>query len=196
MAARRRAVEYRSEQVWGTLPVVHVSVGGRQADGHQPPGNIPQGDDPASPSQPIAAIGPPTPDRNMHHRQIPPDLLGAVLERPSSDRHRPSRTVCALQFHVALAALGEYGLWRCCAEALVRRSVSTKTTLMSRNSRSQLASYATDVLLGGGQPSVALSAMAVMMFEDLLLTDPCGQDLVMVTSPRSSRAIDAVGLGM
>jgi hypothetical protein len=33
MAARRRAVEYRSEQVWGTLPVVHVSVGGRQADG-------------------------------------------------------------------------------------------------------------------------------------------------------------------
>jgi hypothetical protein len=26
-------MEYRSEQVWGTLPVVHVSVGGRQADG-------------------------------------------------------------------------------------------------------------------------------------------------------------------
>jgi hypothetical protein len=26
-------VEYRSEQAWGTLPVVHVSVGGRQADG-------------------------------------------------------------------------------------------------------------------------------------------------------------------
>jgi hypothetical protein len=33
MAARRRAREYRSEQVWGDLPVVHVSVGGRQADG-------------------------------------------------------------------------------------------------------------------------------------------------------------------
>jgi hypothetical protein len=26
-------MEYRSEQVWGDLPVVHVSVGGRQADG-------------------------------------------------------------------------------------------------------------------------------------------------------------------
>jgi hypothetical protein len=26
-------MEYRSEQVWGSLPVVHVSVGGRQADG-------------------------------------------------------------------------------------------------------------------------------------------------------------------
>jgi hypothetical protein len=33
MAARRRAMEYRSEQVWGTLPMVHVAVGGRQADG-------------------------------------------------------------------------------------------------------------------------------------------------------------------
>jgi hypothetical protein len=33
MAAGRRAMEYRSEQVWGDLPVVHVSVGGRQADG-------------------------------------------------------------------------------------------------------------------------------------------------------------------
>jgi hypothetical protein len=33
MAVRRRAMEYRSEQVWGDLPVVHVSVGGRQADG-------------------------------------------------------------------------------------------------------------------------------------------------------------------
>jgi hypothetical protein len=33
MAVRRRAIEYRSEQVWGNLPVVHVSVGGRQADG-------------------------------------------------------------------------------------------------------------------------------------------------------------------
>jgi hypothetical protein len=33
MAVRRRAIEYRSEQVWGDLPVVHVSVGGRQADG-------------------------------------------------------------------------------------------------------------------------------------------------------------------
>jgi len=29
----RRAMEYRSEQVWGDLPVVHVSVGGRRADG-------------------------------------------------------------------------------------------------------------------------------------------------------------------
>jgi hypothetical protein len=26
-------MEYRSEQVWGDLPVVHVSIGGRQADG-------------------------------------------------------------------------------------------------------------------------------------------------------------------
>jgi hypothetical protein len=33
MAVRRRAMEYRSEHVWGDLPVVHVSVGGRQADG-------------------------------------------------------------------------------------------------------------------------------------------------------------------
>jgi hypothetical protein len=33
MAVGRRAREYRSEQVWGDLPVVHVSVGGRQADG-------------------------------------------------------------------------------------------------------------------------------------------------------------------
>src|SRR5215218_9341496 len=33
MAARRGAREYRSEQVWRHLPVVHVSVGGRQADG-------------------------------------------------------------------------------------------------------------------------------------------------------------------
>jgi hypothetical protein len=33
MAVRRRAFEYRSEQVWGSLPVVHVAVGGRQADG-------------------------------------------------------------------------------------------------------------------------------------------------------------------
>ena len=33
MAGGRRAMEYRSEQVWGDLPVVHVSVGGRQADG-------------------------------------------------------------------------------------------------------------------------------------------------------------------
>ena len=27
MAVRRRAMEYRSEQVWGTLPVIHVAVG-------------------------------------------------------------------------------------------------------------------------------------------------------------------------
>jgi hypothetical protein len=33
MSVRRRAFEYRSEQVWGSLPVVHVAVGGRQADG-------------------------------------------------------------------------------------------------------------------------------------------------------------------
>jgi hypothetical protein len=33
MAGRRRAVEYRSEQRCGDLPVVHISVGGRQADG-------------------------------------------------------------------------------------------------------------------------------------------------------------------
>jgi hypothetical protein len=33
MAVRRQAIEYRSEQRWGDLPVVHVAVGGRQADG-------------------------------------------------------------------------------------------------------------------------------------------------------------------
>jgi hypothetical protein len=33
MAGRRQFVEYRSEQLWGDLPVVHISVGGRQADG-------------------------------------------------------------------------------------------------------------------------------------------------------------------
>jgi hypothetical protein len=33
MAVRPRAMEYRSDHVWGSLPVVHVSVGGRQADG-------------------------------------------------------------------------------------------------------------------------------------------------------------------
>jgi hypothetical protein len=33
MAGRRRAIEYRSAQVWGGLPVLRVSVGGRQADG-------------------------------------------------------------------------------------------------------------------------------------------------------------------
>jgi hypothetical protein len=33
MAARRGAREYRSEQVWGTLPLVHVAIGGRRADG-------------------------------------------------------------------------------------------------------------------------------------------------------------------
>ena len=38
MAVRRRAFEYRSEQVWGGLPVVHVSVGGRGADGRYRPG--------------------------------------------------------------------------------------------------------------------------------------------------------------
>ena len=38
MAVRRRAFEYRSEQIWGTLPVVHVSVEGRQADGRYRPG--------------------------------------------------------------------------------------------------------------------------------------------------------------
>jgi hypothetical protein len=30
---RRTAIDYRSRQVWGQLPVVHISVGGRQADG-------------------------------------------------------------------------------------------------------------------------------------------------------------------
>jgi hypothetical protein len=33
MAVRRRAMQYRSQQAWGDLPVVHVSIGGRQADG-------------------------------------------------------------------------------------------------------------------------------------------------------------------
>ena len=33
MAGRRRTIEYRSAQVWDGLPVLHVSVGGRQADG-------------------------------------------------------------------------------------------------------------------------------------------------------------------
>jgi hypothetical protein len=27
------AIDYRSKQVWGQLPVVHIAVGGRQADG-------------------------------------------------------------------------------------------------------------------------------------------------------------------
>jgi hypothetical protein len=30
---RTKGLQCRSEQVWGTLPVVHVAVGGRQADG-------------------------------------------------------------------------------------------------------------------------------------------------------------------
>jgi hypothetical protein len=30
---RRMAIDYRSKQVWGQLPVVHIAVGGRQADG-------------------------------------------------------------------------------------------------------------------------------------------------------------------
>jgi hypothetical protein len=38
MAFRRQAIEYRSEQRWGDLPVVHVAVGGRQADGRYRPG--------------------------------------------------------------------------------------------------------------------------------------------------------------
>jgi hypothetical protein len=38
MAVRRRAFEYPSEQVWGSLLVVHVTVGGRQADGRYRPG--------------------------------------------------------------------------------------------------------------------------------------------------------------
>lgn len=38
MTVRRRAFEYRSDQVWGNLPVVHVAVGGRQADGRYRPG--------------------------------------------------------------------------------------------------------------------------------------------------------------
>jgi hypothetical protein len=33
MVVGRRAMEYRSEQAWGDLPVVHVSIGGRHADG-------------------------------------------------------------------------------------------------------------------------------------------------------------------
>jgi hypothetical protein len=28
-----KALEYRSEQVWGNLPAVHISVEGHQADG-------------------------------------------------------------------------------------------------------------------------------------------------------------------
>lgn len=30
---RRTGIEYRSEQVWGDLPILHISIGGRQADG-------------------------------------------------------------------------------------------------------------------------------------------------------------------
>ena len=30
---RRTAIDYRSKQVWGQLPVVHIAVGVRQADG-------------------------------------------------------------------------------------------------------------------------------------------------------------------
>jgi GLTT repeat (6 copies) len=40
MAVGRRAIEYRSEQVWGGLPVVHVSVGGRQAEGRYRLGRV------------------------------------------------------------------------------------------------------------------------------------------------------------
>ena len=29
----RKAMDYRSEQAWGDLPLVHVSVGGRHPDG-------------------------------------------------------------------------------------------------------------------------------------------------------------------
>ena len=32
-AGRRTAIDYRSKQVWGQLPVVHIAVGVRQADG-------------------------------------------------------------------------------------------------------------------------------------------------------------------
>jgi hypothetical protein len=30
---RRTGIEYRSEQAWGDLPILHISIGGRQADG-------------------------------------------------------------------------------------------------------------------------------------------------------------------
>ena len=30
---RRTAIDYHSKQVWGQLPVVHIAVGVRQADG-------------------------------------------------------------------------------------------------------------------------------------------------------------------
>ncbi len=30
---RRTGTEYRSEQTWGGLPILHISIGGRQADG-------------------------------------------------------------------------------------------------------------------------------------------------------------------
>jgi hypothetical protein len=33
MAVRRRAMEYRPEQVWGTLPVIHVAGWGDRAVG-------------------------------------------------------------------------------------------------------------------------------------------------------------------
>jgi hypothetical protein len=32
-AGRRMAIDYRSKEVWGQLPVVHIAVGGRQEDG-------------------------------------------------------------------------------------------------------------------------------------------------------------------
>jgi hypothetical protein len=35
---RQTGIEYRSEQVWGGLPVVHIAIGGRQADGRYRPG--------------------------------------------------------------------------------------------------------------------------------------------------------------
>lgn len=90
---------------------------GHAADRHQPRGNIPQGNDPAGPSGPIAAIGLPAPDRDMHHRQIPPDLLGAILERPSPDRHRSSYSrLLSGCVPVTLAALGQYQLPHCRAE--------------------------------------------------------------------------------
>jgi hypothetical protein len=33
VGGRGTAIDYRSKQVWGQLPVVHISVGGRQVDG-------------------------------------------------------------------------------------------------------------------------------------------------------------------
>lgn len=57
---------------------------GDPAHGHQADRDVAQGNDPAGASQPIAAICLAAPDRDVHDRQLSPDLLGAVVNCHSS----------------------------------------------------------------------------------------------------------------